>query len=268
MRWRGQTGPGSLQRGLAWLGLGLMLVCFIWLQLLPVPEGTIVSRSERTDRTGPLRVVIIDAGHGGQDTGATRDGVLEKDLTLDVAKRLEQLVRASGLRTVLTRSDDRSVSLAERAALANEQRDCVLVSIHFDEGGRAAATGVNTYYAARQEPNAPAIASWLPFMQAVANDEPNLESQSLAGFVQQALVTRTRAVDRGTRAQQFYVIRRVRHPAVLVEGGFLTNQEDLSKITREDYRQELAAAISQGINEYREVVRQRQAVVALQNPNS
>ena len=268
MVWRRQNSD-SLQRSLAWVGLFLMLVCFVWLQLLPIPERADVPTTEAPDRRGHVRLVVIDAGHGGADSGAIRDGVLEKDLTLDVARRLEQLLRAKGLRTVLTRSADQSVSLAERAAIANEQRDCVFVSIHFDEGPRAAATGVNTYYAARQAQATPAIASWLPFLQPVSDDTAgNVESQSLAGFVQQALVTRTQAVDRGTRAQQFYVIANVRHPAVLVEGGFLTNDEDRSKLTREDYRQELAVGISEGINEYRDVVRTRQASAALEEPST
>lgn len=267
MFWRGQTGYGPLQRGLAFAGLLLMAACFVWLQLLPPAERTAFTSTARSDRGGPVRLVIIDAGHGGQDSGAIRDGVLEKDLTLDVARRLEQLLRATGLRTVLTRSGDESVSLAERAALANEQRDCVFVSIHFDEGGRAAATGVNTYYAARQAPKS-GIPSWVPFLEAASEAATNPDSQSLAGFVQQALVTRTGAVDRGIRTQQFYVIANVRHPAVLVEGGFLTNQDDLGRLKREDYRQELAAAISDGINEYRSIVRQRGTVAAVQEPST
>lgn len=268
MRWRGQHSD-SLQRGLAYVGLFLMVVCFVWLQLLPVSEGPPLSSSEPVERSGRVRVVVIDAGHGGQDSGAIRDGILEKDLTLDVARRLEQLLRASGLRTVLTRSADQAVSLAERAAIANQQQDCVFVSIHFDEGPRAAASGVNTYYAARQTAATPPIASWLPFLQQVSDDPiANVESQSLAGFVQQALVTRTQAIDRGTRTQQFYVIANVRHPAVLVEGGFLTNEEDRSKLMREDYRQELAVGISEGIHRYRDLLRTRHAVASVQEPGT
>jgi len=267
MLWRAPTGYGPLQRGLAWAGLILMLASFGWLQLLPPSERVQISSDDGWDR-GPVRLVVIDAGHGGRDSGAIRDGVIEKDLTIDVARRLEQLLRARGFRTVLTRSGDEAVSLAERTAIANEQRNCVFVSIHFDEGGRAAATGVNTYYAARQQTAEPGITSWLPFLQPVSNESTNVASQSLAGFVQQALVTRTGAVDRGTRAQQFYVIANVRHPAVLVEGGFLTNQEDLSKLTREEYRQELAAAISDGIKHYSEVVRERPTVAAVPEPGT
>ena len=252
---RQQAGYGLLPRVLAWGGLVLMLGCFIGLQLLP-PRPRL-GRGTMQPPDGSVRLVVIDAGHGGQDSGAMREGVLEKDLTLDVARRLDQLVRVKGIRTLLTRSGDEFVSLANRAARANEQADCVFVSIHFDEGNRAAATGVNTYYAVHQAARVPLRPAWLPFMQRVSAAPENLESQSLAGFVQQALVAQTRAVDRGTRAEQFYVIANVRHPAVLVEGGFLTNSDDLAKLRTEEYRQQLAAAISEGIVRYRQFTRDR-----------
>ena len=250
----------GVQRWLAYSGLVLMVVCFGWLQMLPVKPRVSDGDDRAGAAEGPIKLVVIDAGHGGQDSGAIRDGVLEKDLTLDVARRLEQLMRARGLRTKLTRPDDQYVSLADRAASANQERDCVFVSIHFDEGARAAATGVNTYFAARQATGTPVLPSWVPFVQPVS-DEPgkNFESQSLAGFVQEALVLRTRAVDRGTRSQQFYVIANVRHPAVLVEGGFLSNNEDITKLRTEEYRQQLAAAIAEGIMKYREIARERAA---------
>ncbi|MBA3272835.1 MAG: N-acetylmuramoyl-L-alanine amidase [Chthoniobacterales bacterium] len=259
MSTQGQRSSGDWRPIVACIGLAVMVVCFVWLQLLPpgTRGGGGVGKAD-----GPLSLIVIDAGHGGGDSGAVRDGVLEKDLTLDVARRLDQALRAKGLRTMMTRSGDEFVSLANRAASANEQRDCVFVSIHFDEGNRAAATGVNTYYATRQIGKAPLLPSWLPFVQPVSAQESNFDSQSLAGFVQQALVSRTRAVDRGTRSQQFYVIANVRHPAVLVEGGFLTNSDDMAKLRSEEYRQQLALAIGEGIMQYREVARERQATIA------
>ncbi|MBA2743563.1 MAG: N-acetylmuramoyl-L-alanine amidase, partial [Chthoniobacterales bacterium] len=233
-----------------------MVISFVWIQLLPRQLETDADVGERRRSDGPLSLVVIDAGHGGQDSGAIRDGVLEKDLTLDVAQRLGQVLRANGLKTIFTRPADEYISLAKRAADANEQRDCVFVSIHFDEGTRTAATGVNTYYAMRQRGKWPQLPSWLPFVQQVSAEPANFESQSLAGFVQQALVARTRAVDRGTRSEQFYVIANVSHPAVLVEGGFLTNDDDMKKLRTEDYRQQLAQAIGDGIMHYREIMRQ------------
>jgi N-acetylmuramoyl-L-alanine amidase len=240
----------------------------IYFEFLPRRDRLPESERRPAIADGPIRRVIIDAGHGGQDSGAIRHGVLEKDLTLDVARKLERLVRAQGLETILTRSGDETVSLASRAALANRERDSIFVSIHFDEGGRAAATGVQTFYAARQVPAEGGITSWLPFWQRVSSEPSNLESQSLAGFVQQAMVARTRAFDRGTRAQQFYVVANVRHPAVLVEGGFLSNTDDIVKLQSEEYRQQLAIAISEGILRYREVAGQQRQTLAVTEPGT
>jgi N-acetylmuramoyl-L-alanine amidase len=253
---------------IAWTGIVLIAASVIWFEFLPRRDRLPESDRRPTVADGPIRRVIIDAGHGGQDSGAIRNGVLEKDLTLDVARKLDRLLRAQGLETVLTRAGDETVSLAGRAEIANRERDSIFVSIHFDEGGRAAATGVQTFYAARQVPAESGIRSWLPFWQRVSSEPTNLESQSLAGFVQQAMVARTQAFDRGTRAQQFYVVANVRHPAVLVEGGFLSNTDDIAKLQSEAYREQLARAISEGIARYREVAGQRRQTLAVAEPGT
>ena len=190
-------------------------------------------------------------------------GVLEKDLTLDVAHRVDRLLEAEGIATVMTRLGDSYVSLAERAAFANRVSDCIFVSIHFNEDNRPVSTGVETYYAAHQITPGSFMTSWLPFLWRALSESPNLESQSLAGFIQEALVARTQALDRGIKAKQFFVIANVTSPAVLVEGGFLTNKEDNSRLTSEDYREQLAAAISDGILRYRDALKQRQSAVAV-----
>lgn len=243
-----------------------MAVCVAWWQWMPAPERVAVP-DEAPRAGGPIALVVIDAGHGGNDSGAIRDNVREKDLTLDVALRLERVVRASGLATKLTRATDETVSLASRAAMANDERDCVFVSIHFDEGKRATATGIGTFFAMRQAVPAPLVASWFPFAQPLLSGETSsFESQSLAELIQDSLVTRTQAVNRGTRAEQFYVIANVRHPAVLVEGGFLSNNEDLARLAREDYRQQLAVAIGEGLVRYRDLVGQRGATTIAGQP--
>ncbi len=190
-------------------------------------------------------------------------GLLEKDLTLDVARRAERILQLQGLSTVLTRSGDTQVSLADRAAIANAQPRCVFVSIHFDDATRPAATGVETYYAARQISNAKTAVSWLPFLRQTASEAANGESQNLADHIQQDLVAYTQAVNRGTTPHQFFVIANVHHPAVLVEGGFLTNADELSKLATGDYREQIAAAISHGVMRYREALRQQQTPLAV-----
>jgi len=216
---------------LAWLGLLLMAISFVWLQLTAVPRAPQQAEVPPPPSTAPFALVIIDPGHGGQDSGTMKTGMVEKELTLDVAHRVERLLRERGLATQLTRADDTYISLQERAATANNQPDCVFVSIHFDE-----ATSVG--------------------------------SQSLAGFIQEALVRRTQAANRGTRSQQFYVLTNVRHPAVLVEGGFLTNKDDVNKLANGDYREQIAAAISEGVIRYRETLQQQKTPLTVNLPGA
>jgi N-acetylmuramoyl-L-alanine amidase len=247
----------NLRRILAWLGLFLMVASFVWLQLVSKPEMAPTSAAGQA-----FPVVVIDPGHGGQDSGAMCGDVMEKDLTFDVARRLDRQLQAKGISTVMTRIGDSYVSLVERAALTNRVPDCVFVSIHFNEGNKAVSTGVETYYADHQMTSGTPMISWLPFLQRASTQAPNFESQSLAGFIQEALVAHTQAVNRGTKAQQYFVIANVRHPAVLVEGGFITNKDEGAKLGSEDYREQLATAICEGVVHYRDVLKQRQPTLA------
>jgi N-acetylmuramoyl-L-alanine amidase len=255
----------GLRSSLALLGLAVMVASFAWWQLTSQPSAPVpMTRRLPPPKHQPFPVVVLDPGHGGQDSGAMCAGVLEKDLTLDIAQRIDRLLEAQGLATVMTRVGDAYVSLADRAALTNRIPNCVLVSIHFNEDNKAVSSGIETYYAEHAIPLGEPIISWLPFLQpaAAAAQGPDVESQSLAGFIQEALVARTQAVNRGTRAKQFYVIANVRHPAVLVEGGFLTNKEDIARLTSSDYRDQIAAAISEGIIRFRDLKEQQQTLAA------
>ena len=265
-RGRKQTGAAS-RNVLAIIGLLLMLASLIWLQLFPQPKEPVLAPG-KPQRPGEISLVIIDPGHGGIDSGTTSGSVLEKDITLDVAQRVRRLIHLQGLETLLTREGDDYKSLANRADFANRQRDCIFVSIHFDEAKLPVSTGVGTYYAAHQFGRALAFASWLPFLQTKASESPNILSQSLAGFIQESLVKRTQAFNRGTRAEQFYVVANVRHPAVLVEGGFLTNKDDVAKLISEEYRERIAAAICEGILHYRDTLRNQESAVAVATPES
>ncbi|HAK07494.1 MAG TPA: hypothetical protein DCO65_09580 [Spartobacteria bacterium] len=254
----------AMRNTVAWMGLLLMIASFAWMQWISKPEPA--TSTQRSARHEPFAVVVLDPGHGGQDSGAMCGGMLEKDLTLDVAQRVDRLLQAEGLATVMTRVGDGYVSLAERAALTNRVPQCVLVSIHFNEDNKPVSSGIETYYAEHQIPPGMPIISWLPFLQRTAAQAPDPESQSLAGFIQEALVARTQALNRGTKAQQFFVIANVRHPAVLVEGGFLTNKEDIAKLASADYREQIAAAISEGILRYRDLVKGLQPTLAVSAP--
>ena len=221
-----------------------MAVSFAWLQWTSRPAP--ISSQPAPSPREPFSVVVLDPGHGGQDSGAMVGGILEKYITLDVAQRADRLLQTHGLATVLTRVGDSYVSLADRASLTNRVPDCVFVSIHFNEGNEQVSSGIETYYA---ETQALDRSSWY-----------------LAGFVQEALVARTKAPNRGTKGQQFFVITNVRHPAVLVEGGFLTNKEDIARLSSDEYREQIAAAISDGIIRYRDLVKERQPKLAVTQP--
>src|SRR5437868_1382641 len=251
VRFRLSTGASET---IAWLGLLLMSVSFLTLLLTtePFSPRLIVSHYKKAE---PFALVILDPGHGGQDSGAIAGGVLEKDLTLDIAQRVGRLLDAQGMMTLLTRNGDSYVSLGDRARLINRADNAVVVSIHLNDGLRPDVSGIETYFAAQQATGIPLIASWLPFLQKVANPRPNLESQSLAQFIQQQLVARTQAVNRGTKAQQFYVLANVRHPAVLVEGGFVPGKKDIGKRADANYREQLAMGIADGILKYRGTVK-------------
>src|SRR6266699_2197532 len=253
----------AIRNVLAVAGLLLIIASLVWISFHQEKRPAVNAQPKATQpgTPKPFAVVVLDPGHGGQDSGAMCGGVMEKDLTLDVARRVDRLLDAEGVATLMTRLGDTYVSLADRAAFGNRVRDSIFVSIHFNEDNKPVASGVETYYAPHQIASASALASWLPFLARPPSDSPKPESQSLAGFIQEALVARTRSVDRGTQTKQFFVIANVTSPAVLIEGGFLTNKEDVSKLASEDYRDQLAAAVADGILRYRDAVSQRKSAL-------
>jgi N-acetylmuramoyl-L-alanine amidase len=249
---------------LAVAGLLLMIASFVCILFHQEKRPALNRQSKATQSRIPksFAVVVLDPGHGGQDSGAMCGGVMEKDVTLDVARRVDRLLDSRGITTLMTRLADSYVSLADRAAFGNRVNESIFVSIHFNEDNKPVASGVETYYAAHQIASGSALASWLPFFSRPPSSSPKPESQSLAGFIQEALVARTRSVDRGTQAKQFFVIAKVTSPAVLIEGGFITNKVELLKLASEDYRDQLAAAVADGILRYRDVVSQRNSALA------
>lgn len=178
----------------------------------------------------PFSTVIIDAGHGGGDNGGVRTNLAaEKDLTLDVAKRLQKALSRSGLRTVMTRTDDRFIPLNQRVAFANSYPDAVFMSIHFNSGRRG-ARGVETYYATSTE-------------------------AALASRIQRNLASTTTGQNRGVKRAGFRVLRNTRMRAVLAECGFLTNPQDAALARDARYRHTIADQIARAIVEERNAVR-------------
>ena len=175
---------------LAVSGLLSMIASLVWISVhqekLPVINRQ--SKAIRSRTPKPFAVVVLDPGHGGQDSGAMCGGVMEKDLTLDVARRVDRLLDSQGIATLMTRLGDCYVSLADRAAFGNRAKESIFISIHFNEDNKPVASGVETYYAAHQIGSGSSLASWLPFFSRTSSSSPKPESQSLAGFIQEALL--------------------------------------------------------------------------------
>ncbi|XHR27813.1 MAG: N-acetylmuramoyl-L-alanine amidase [Chthoniobacteraceae bacterium] len=224
---------------IACVGLVVLAGC-LTVVIAPDPE-------EEDDRTFPLTTlpaVIIDAGHGGTDSGAKYKGVAEKDLTLDTALRLEKILNARGFPTVQTRTEDIYVPLSDRATIANRVRGPALfVSIHFNQGSGNDQAGIETFYADSKVP-IPSDWSWMGFF---TRADPLETGEDLAARVQMAVVLQTGAKDRGIRARHLYVTRHTRLPAVLVEGGFITNRMESDLLKQDNYADRLAEGIADGI---------------------
>src|SRR5947199_6620897 len=128
---------------LAVAGLLLMMASLVWISLHQENRPAVNRQSKATRPRIPksFAVVVLEPGHGGQDSGAMCAGIMEKDLTLDVAQRVDRKLRESGLATLMTRAGDKYISLADRAAMTNRLHDCILVSIHFNEGDKPVSSG-------------------------------------------------------------------------------------------------------------------------------
>lgn len=224
----------------------------------PAPPELVAPKAERR----AVRCIVIDPGHGGQDTGTIGPGGLyEKDVTLDVARRLRASLRAElpGVEIVLTRDGDRYVSLEERTAIANARDADLFVSIHANASQQSSASGVETYVAdenaikearARQAGRPSEAFASVSFASQVA------ESRSLARFVQGSLVAGLSAKhprsakDRGIKHASFAVLRGAHMPSILAEVSFVSNPEDENRLRTPGFRQRIASSLTAGIRSY------------------
>jgi N-acetylmuramoyl-L-alanine amidase len=229
---------------------------------------------ERSPRVAPLRTIVIDAGHGGHDPGATGPGgLMEKDLVLDVAKRVARLVESElGVKARLSRDGDHFVTLRDRTSLANRERADLFVSIHANAHREAANEGVETYFLSSEATDntarqvAAAENSVVQLEKAtsrarmdvvkailwdLAQSEFQVESSKLAEIVQDSMTRALRIPNRGVKQAGFYVLGGAAMPAVLVEIGFVTNPKEERRLKETRYRDDIARAILAGLAEYK-----------------
>lgn len=216
-----------------------------------------------------VRRVVIDPGHGGHDTGAIgKDGTREKDVTLAISQKLAAELKERGLEVILTREDDRYLKLEDRAQLANEARGDLFISVHCNSATNRKLRGVETYtlnissdrysirLAARENASTEKGISDLQFILADLATKANTgESTRLASLVQKSLVTQlTREYsdikDLGNKEALFYVLLGAKMPSILVETAFLSHPEEEKRLASEEYQEDVAKAIAQGVEDF------------------
>lgn len=189
-------------------------------------------------------LVCIDPGHGGNDSGAVGNGLVEKDLNLDIAMRVKPLIQAMGYGVVMTRESDVTLSLADRCLIANRNSSTIFVSLH-NNAYDSSFKGTETY--------------------GYYND-PN--DSRLATCVHTEVVKRTNTFDRGVKQSGFYVLKNTTMPATLLEGAFLTNADDAQLLADPAFRQKIAEGVASGIFRYLTEARQFDTYILLQNPDA
>jgi N-acetylmuramoyl-L-alanine amidase len=241
------------------------------------PESAVPARRNSTGDRSMVRVlglkvgrIVLDAGHGGHDTGTIGpDGLKEKDLVLDVAKRLGALIEQRlGSEVIYTRSDDTFVPLEGRTEIANEAKADLFLSIHANSSTLRTASGVETYYlsfttskaaldvAARENASSQkSIYELQDLLQKIALKDKVDESREFAGRVQDSLYaasakTNARVRDRGVRKAPFVVLIGASMPSVLAEIGFISNAHDENLMNRPEHRQRIAEALYKGVASY------------------
>jgi N-acetylmuramoyl-L-alanine amidase len=199
------------------------------MHLAPMPVAKVTPKKKET--------IIVDAGHGGKDAGASskRDKYEEKALTLETAYLISENLEKLGYKTILTRKNDIFVPLDTRADIANAAKADLFVSIHYNFCSSQDAEGVEVYYYKEdKKPLSPRVA----------------KSKELGQEVLKKITTATGAESRGIKQANFAVVRQTKMPAILIEAGFLSNPEEREKIKDPKYLQALAQGIAHGVDKY------------------
>ena len=235
----------------------------------PVPDSRLVIPSQ-----GPssgLRTVVIDPGHGGDEIGTQgAKGTLEKDITLSVARRLRTLIESRlGAKVFLTREDDRTLSLDDRSAFANNHQADVFLSIHANSAVRPALKGAEVYFLTVERADAEARkragdnATTLPALGGGSREIDLIlwetaqaryleQSSALAGFLERALAGRIEVSPRAVQQAPFRVLVGANMPAALVEIGYLSNAEQETQLASGAYQDQIAQALLDALIKFRE----------------
>ena len=217
-----------------------------------------------------VRTVVLDAGHGGLDPGAVRDGVVEKEVTLDLVRRLRLLLQADGFEVVVTRSTDRTISLVDRTKIANEIAGDLFVSVHINSVRSEQKRGIETYYlgptedpeltklaAAENLNSGYSMSDMRKILEGIYADVRQDESYRLAETVQTTVFTKMAdgspdLLNWGVRRAPFVVLVATEMPAILAEVSCLSNPKEAKLLQSDAHRQKIAESLYSGIRRYAE----------------
>jgi N-acetylmuramoyl-L-alanine amidase len=214
-----------------------------------------ILRPQKIKNASAVRTVILDAGHGGHDSGARGPLGTEKDAALDVVLRTRKLLLENGYRVQCTRLTDSFIPLEKRAEFANKHTNAIFVAVHFNKSNTGGGTGLETYCLAPR--GVPSMDEenlrYSDFVQypGHAHDPENV---ALATCVHASLVRTLGLTDRGIKRARFVVIKNLKIPGILVEGGFMSGAPDYQLIATPAYRQRMAQSIVDGVNRYKNAI--------------
>src|SRR6266568_4400390 len=210
-------------------------------------------RPHRVPNVGNVETVVLDPGHGGHDKGAVCRYGSEKDFALDVARKLCALLQTKGLRVIMTREGDYFVPLDVRAQIANAARNSIFVSIHFNAtNDDPDAAGFEIFsFTPRGAPSTSDSAVAPSALSTQPGSAVDSQSMALSACIYHSLIGHIPEFDRGIKRARFAVLRLTKVPAVLIEGGFLTERGECKLIAQKEWRTKLAHAIGVGIESYR-----------------
>jgi N-acetylmuramoyl-L-alanine amidase len=233
-----------------------------------------VFKDQGENEENPIDLIVIDPGHGGEDTGAKGPGgVLEKEVTLQIAKKVAEALRDKGFQVVLTRDEDVFIPLGERTALANRKGADLFISIHANAAKRKQASGSETYFLSRaKNDEARAVATLenaslrfekpdfdteggedLDFILLdMVQNEYLKESQDLAALIQDNLEKHLPIPNRGVDQAGFYVLNKAYMPAVLVETAFISNANEAKLLKKDSFQDKIAQAITQAVGKFKD----------------
>src|SRR5213082_2529010 len=209
-------------------------------------------RPHRVPDVGKVQTVVLDPGHGGHDKGQVSRYGAEKDFALDVARKLRPILQAKGLRVIMTREGDYFVPLEVRAKIANAARNSIFVSIHFNAtNDDPNATVFEIFsFTPRGAPSTSDTALTSTSYSMQPGSTIDAQSMALSACIYHSVLGHIPEYDRGIKRARFAVLRLTKVPAVLIEGGFLTEGGESKLISNKDWRAKLAGAIGVGIENY------------------